>query len=278
MHDTADARPTPTPAELRAAATGRNIGDARGSARALRAVLRDHHREDGAGLNDESAESRASTVQSARRDRLRPSIVWHGRRLLRRGAAVPAVLRGDRLWRHAARSAARPRPGATAQTITVRFNADTNPACPGASRPASSEVPLPLGRGAGRLLHRAELAGTPVTGVALYNVTPEKAGKYFHKTACFCFNQQTLEPRSGDGVPAQLLGRSGDRRGPEHRATSAPSRCPTPSSARWTMRRRAGALAKAGPHVGPRAELTPRQVEPLSRRTSRALNRQRFGD
>ena len=29
--------------------------------------------------------------------------------------------------------------------------------------------------------------------MALYNVTPEKAAKYFHKTACFCFNKQTLE-------------------------------------------------------------------------------------
>ena len=33
-------------------------------------------------------------------------------------------------------------------------------------------------------------AGQPVSGVSTYNVTPERAGKYFHKTACFCFTDQ----------------------------------------------------------------------------------------
>jgi cytochrome c oxidase assembly protein subunit 11 len=34
----------------------------------------------------------------------------------------------------------------------------------------------------------------PSAGTALYNVTPLKAGKYFHKIECFCFGEQILAP------------------------------------------------------------------------------------
>src|SRR6185312_6460231 len=55
-------------------------------------------------------------------------------------------------------------PGGVAQTITVRFNADTNPALPWEFRPVQRDIRLPLGDERVAFYTARNLAPTPVTG------------------------------------------------------------------------------------------------------------------
>ncbi len=141
-------------------------------------------------------------------------------------------------------------PGSSGETIRVRFNADANPDLPWTFAPDQVEVSLKLGDEQVEFYHAVNKSTRSVTGMALYNVTPEKVGKYFHKTACFCFNKQTLSPEQSMEFPVSFWVDPAIRTDPNTLDVKV-------ITLSYTFFRslddaaKSGALAKAGPHVGP---------------------------
>ena len=90
------------------------------------------------------------------------------------------------------RTAVAPMAPPSARTVNVRFNADVAPGLPWSFQPRSRVVTVRLGEET-LAYYRAENRGDrPTTGTATFNVTPAKAGKFFVKMACFCFQEQAL--------------------------------------------------------------------------------------
>lgn len=82
--------------------------------------------------------------------------------------------------------------------ISVQFNADTDPRLPWRFAPDQRQVTVKVGANAIVSYTAENKSDKPVIGTAVYNVTPLAAGKYFNKTQCFCFAEQTLN--AGDKV------------------------------------------------------------------------------
>jgi len=140
-------------------------------------------------------------------------------------------------------------PGASGQPVTIRFNATVSQGLPWHFAPAQRTLDLRPGEeGLGFYVAR-NLTDRPVTGVATYNVTPAIAGRYFHKTACFCFEQQTLAPGQEVDMPLSFWI---DPKLAEDPATRGIRTITISYSFFRSLddADKAGALANAGAHVG----------------------------
>jgi cytochrome c oxidase assembly protein subunit 11 len=90
------------------------------------------------------------------------------------------------------------------RTVKVQFNADTGRNMPWHFKPEQRSVDIQIGaRGLASFLSSNPTDET-VTGTALYNVTPLKVGKYFHKIQCFCFDEQALMPGEEMSMPVMF--------------------------------------------------------------------------
>lgn len=89
--------------------------------------------------------------------------------------------------------------------VTVRFDTNTARDVPWTFR--AEQGPVTVKAGADRLVSFLAVNNSdqPVTGTAIYNVTPLQAGKYFVKTQCFCFSKQTLQPHQKVHMPVSFF-------------------------------------------------------------------------
>ena len=141
-------------------------------------------------------------------------------------------------------------PGAVGdRPITIRFNATTHPNLPWRFTPEQPSVTLRLGEEGLAFYSATNRSDAPVTGVSTYNVTPEKVGRYFHKIACFCFDEQTLTPGERVDMPVTFWV---DPKIAEDPSTRDVTTITLSYSFFRTIEdaKKAGSLANAGPHVG----------------------------
>lgn len=85
--------------------------------------------------------------------------------------------------------------------VTVKFNADVSRNFPWTFKPDEHQTVVNIGQTKLIAYHAKNKSTAPVAGTAIYNVTPPKAGKYFHKTQCFCFDRQILKPGEDMQMP-----------------------------------------------------------------------------
>jgi cytochrome c oxidase assembly protein subunit 11 len=95
--------------------------------------------------------------------------------------------------------------GASLQTISVRFDANTASGLGWSFHPVANTMTVKIGEVNLAYYAAENKSDKPTTGTAVFNVTPQEAGIFFNKIHCFCFTEQTLQPGQRVEMPVQFF-------------------------------------------------------------------------
>lgn len=90
------------------------------------------------------------------------------------------------------------------QTVKVRFDASLEAGMPWTFKPVVPEMTIRLGETGLAFYEVHNPTDRPIAGTASFNVSPDVAGGYFTKIACFCFDQQVLQPGETAELPVSF--------------------------------------------------------------------------
>ena len=91
------------------------------------------------------------------------------------------------------------------RTITMHFDANVAPDLSWRFEPVQRTMDVKIGENALAFYRATNTSDKPLTGTAVFNVTPEAAGIHFNKIECFCFTEQTLEPGQSVDMPVSFF-------------------------------------------------------------------------
>ena len=94
--------------------------------------------------------------------------------------------------------------GIIAREMTTRFDSNIDGGLAWQVTPARP-VTSQIGHVETVVFTARNLSNKPVTGTAVFNVAPERAGSYFNKIECFCFTEQTLAPGETVEMPVTFF-------------------------------------------------------------------------
>lgn len=120
-----------------------------------------------------------------------------------RGAIHGGVKSGAKTWTddEAAERLASLRPVKDGRLISVHFDSTVGDVLPWTFTPTQRNVKIVPGETALSFFTATNHSEKAITGVATYNVHPPRAGLYFNKVQCFCFEEQRLLPGETVDMP-----------------------------------------------------------------------------
>jgi cytochrome c oxidase assembly protein subunit 11 len=91
------------------------------------------------------------------------------------------------------------------RSIKVQFVAMNNDGMPWAFSPDVTEMVVHPGAANDTVFFAANPTAQSMIAQAIPSVSPSRAAEYFHKTECFCFEQQPLDGNSEAEMPLQFI-------------------------------------------------------------------------
>lgn len=93
----------------------------------------------------------------------------------------------------------------TSREVTVQFVATNNEGMPWEFKPDTFKMTVHPGEQVNTTFFARNPRGEEMIAQAIPSVAPGRAAEYFHKTECFCFNQQKLEAGESVDMPLTFI-------------------------------------------------------------------------